>query len=144
MTLLMQQTRPPHRPESARRRGALLLEVMISVVLLGLLLSLTAPVLKAVSQARRLTDQRRVAMLELSNLLEQVASWPRERVTVESIGKLTLSEATMAALPDAKLTSQAIPQTEPTGLMKIELALDWTQPGRETQPVRLTSWLAGK
>lgn len=140
----MSRTRNLHISKSLRRRGALLLEVMISVVLLGLLLSVTAPVLKSVSQSRRLADQRRVAVLELSNLMEQVASWPRERVTVENISKLALSDSTVAALSDAKLTTKATPQSEPTGLMKIELTLDWTQPIAATQPVRLTSWLAGK
>lgn len=130
--------------QSQRRRGALLLEVMISVVLLGLLLSVTAPILKSVSESRRLADQRRVALLELSNLMEQVASWPRERVTADEIAKLTLSDATKAALPEVKVTSKATPQGEPPGLMKIELVIDWSQPLAGAKPVRLTSWLAGK
>ncbi len=120
----------------------MLFEVMISVVLLGLLLTLLVPLVKSVNESRRIADQRRVALIELSNLLEQVASWPREKVTVDDIQKLSLSETTKAALPDATLTSKATAETAPAGLMKIELALKWSQPGANAPPVRLTGWLA--
>ncbi len=130
---------------SVTRSGSLLIEVMVSVTLVGLLLSVTVPLMKSANESRRLTDQRRTALQELGNLMEQVASWPRERVTLENVAKLSLSDETKAALPEAKLITKATTQSEPSGAVKIELSLDWDQLGKsDTRSVNLTSWMAGK
>lgn len=102
------------------------------------------PTLRRVETARRSADLRRVASLELSNLMEDLAARPATQVTSEELQKLQLSDAAKARLPDASLKSTSTPVADAQGLLKVQLSISWPSlSGQPTEPVRLTTWLRG-
>lgn len=126
-----------------RRAGASFIELFVALLVLGTLLGLLVPTMRRVETARRNADLRRVASLELSNLMEELSSRPAERLTPEELQKLQLSDAAKLRLPDASLTSSTA-STDAKGLVKVQLSVSWpSMNGQATEPVRLTTWLRG-
>ena len=121
-----------------------MVEVIVGLVLMGAVLTVTVPMLKSINQTRRINEQRRVATLELGNLMEQVATWPAARWKAEELRQLKLSANAQSQLPEADLKSTATPSAKPVGLTRVELSLAWSPVGGvRPEPVRLTAWLSG-
>jgi len=54
------------------RRASLLLELVISGIVLGMVMSAALPMLEWIARERQLTRQRQAAILEVGNLMERI------------------------------------------------------------------------
>ena len=121
-----------------------MVEMITGLIMLGVVLTVTVPILKSINQTRRLNEQRRIATLELGNLMEQVATWPAARLKAEELQQLKLSANAQSQLLEADLKSTATPSAEPAGVTRVELSLAWSPVDNvKLEPVRLTAWLGG-
>lgn len=126
------------------RAGILFTELFVALLLLGTLVSVLVPLIRNVETARRTTELRRIANLELSNLMEGLAARPTEQLTADELQKLQLSDVAKSKLPNAQLKTSSTAVDDAKGIIKVQLALTWLSPtGQSVEPVRLTAWLGG-
>src|SRR5204863_309014 len=87
------------------------------------------------SQQRKLADQRRLALEELSNRLErvQVAKW--DDVNVATIEQQEFSRAAQDHLLAAKLTATVADEPGPIGGKRVRLEITWEQHGHRAGDV---------
>jgi hypothetical protein len=130
----------PLRPAS-RRPGAMLFELMISGVLLGVVLSSVIPTLGWIARERQLSRRRQAALLEVGNLMERVTLLDWEELTSDRAAKFELSETLQRELPDARLTIRVTDDAE-AHARQVLIELRWeTTADRPAPPVRLAAWV---
>lgn len=123
------------------RRGFSLLEMFVSVVVLGTVLLTFLPMMQSVGHQQRLTDQRLLALREAENLLEQFAPRPWSEWTAAELSKLQLSDDAKARLPQVRLEADLQESAEPLRSKRVTLRVAWTpRPGQAPQSVRLAAW----
>lgn len=126
-----------------RRRGALLVEMLVGTILLGVFLAGIGPMIAWVRTAQDATENHRLATLELANQMERIAALPAEQRTTEQLQQLELSTETAMELSDAELTvvsqsSEAFPKQR-----QIRLSLTWTDGhNQRVRPLQLAAWLS--
>lgn len=139
----------PQRRSRRRRSGLTVLELVVTLVLLGTVATCAIPPLRAVQLQRREHDRRELALQEAANLLERFTVRGWEAVDPSAAAELTLSEEAAARLPEALLqvtvsSSDATTDTEPSR-KAITVELSWKNAaGQQVQPVRLTTFLFRK
>lgn len=123
------------------RRGTLLVEVIVSLVLLAAVFRLLVPTLGVVQKQRRYAVQRQTALDEASNVLESVSSWPWEQLTRERLDTLKVSDSARRLLPDAEIRTSLM-ESEAPSARQIMLEIQWRdQAGNRVAPVRLACWI---
>jgi hypothetical protein len=123
----------------ARRSGALMVELVVGAVLLGIFLSSVGPMFRWIRDARLTSDQHLFAMQELATQMEQLAALPPAQITDEQLQSLSITDSTRAMIPEAKLTPTR--QLNEDGLQRITLAISWiNDAGMDVEPKRLTAW----
>ncbi|MSR26546.1 MAG: hypothetical protein EXS06_05940 [Planctomycetaceae bacterium] len=124
-----------------QRRGVTLFELLVSFGILSVIISVSAGLL--VRHGRLLVSGRnaRLAVEELANRMELLHSLPpADRDAF--LAAPAPSPFAAAHLPGATLTAvTAAPDDD--GLRRIELAIEWNEPGRRGHPLRLAGWLRG-
>ena len=124
-----------------RRLGATLLEVSLALSVLLSAAVLLAQFVMASSGQRRVTDQRRLAMEELSNRMERALAMKFAEVDSTALNNDQFSSQTIEKLPAAKLTAEVSEEAGPPAGKRIRLALSWqNSAGEEVQPQTLTAW----
>ena len=89
----------------AARRGALLLELVASVALFSITLTVAVPVVCAVVAMRDQSQCRQVAGIELANVMERVAAGHRAGKAVSTVASsITLDPDSTRILEGAQLT----------------------------------------
>jgi hypothetical protein len=119
------------------RRGASVLEVLVSCTLLGTVFSVATPL---VIQHNRLLITHRdyqLALDELSNQLERLTALPAAELPA-ALGKLSPSDRATAHLHDAKLTGELAAADQG---QRLTLHLVWGDPQRRAPPVSLAAWI---
>lgn len=126
----------------ARRkiRGFTVLEVTLALTVLLAATVLLSQFLIAAKLQRRVGDQRRLALEELSNRMERVLAAKWEDVTAEAIEKQAIAPQILDALPDAKLTAYVTDEPAPPLGKKIRLEITWEQGEGRISPIGLTAW----
>lgn len=126
----------------ARRkiRGFTVLEVTLALTVLLAATVLLSQFLIAAKLQRRVGDQRRLALEELSNRMERVLAAKWEDVTAEAIEKQAIAPQILDALPDAKLTAHVSNEPAPPLGKKIRLEITWEQGEGRISPIGLTAW----
>jgi len=122
-----------------QRRGITLFELLVSFGILSVIVSVSAGLL--VRHGRLLVSGRnqRLAVEELANRMELLhALPPADRDAF--LASPAPSPFAAAHLPGATLTAVAAPPDD-DGLRRIELAIEWNEPGRRGHPLRLAGWL---
>ncbi|MFM7521241.1 MAG: hypothetical protein ACKO9B_12300 [Planctomycetota bacterium] len=116
------------------RRGLSSLETVAALAILTVILGSTMPLF--VRHLRLLADSRheRIAMEELANRAEVLASLPPEDVAA-FVARPPLSDRARRRLPGAVLSARR------EQLGRVVLALSWDAPGRALRPVALAVWL---
>jgi len=128
----------PARLES-HRSGALMAEVVVGAVLLGIFLSSVGPMFRWVRDARLTSDRHLYAMQELATQMEQLAALPPSQITGERLQSLSITDSTRTTIPDATLTATRQPDED--GLQRVTLAISWVNDaGMNVEPKRLTAW----
>ena len=121
-----------------QRRGITLFELLVAFGILSVIISVSAGLL--VRHGRLLVSGRnqRLAVEELANRMEILQALPPvERDAFLAAPAPSLFAA--AHLPGATLT--AVADAPDAGLQRIELAIEWNEPGRRGHPLRLAGWL---
>lgn len=122
-----------------RRRGFGTVELAVAVILFGVLVSSIGPLVRKVSTASRFNEERRIAQLELANLMEQVAALKPDRLSPETVEPLRAAAGEAVLLPEAKLIATVA--DEAGGLRQVSLSLTWKPAsGNGMKPVRLSAW----
>ena len=121
-----------------QRRGITLFELLVAFGILSVIISVSAGLL--VRHGRLLVSGRnqRLAVEELANRMELLHTLPpADRDAF--LAAPAPSAFAAAHLPGATLT--AVADAPDAGLQRIELAIEWNEPGRRGHPLRLAGWL---
>jgi hypothetical protein len=119
------------------QRGTTTIELLVSFTLLTAVLGAALPLV--VRHGRILTSARqyRMALDELSNRAEEIASLDREQA-IRVVEDMKPSAFTSEHLPGAELTAVLAP---PDDAERVTLSLIWDEPGPRSAPVSLVAWL---
>ncbi len=122
-----------------QRRGVTLFELLVSFGILSVIISVSAGLL--VRHGRLLVSGRnqRLAVEELANRMEVLQSLP-PAAREAFLAAPAPSAFAAAHLPGATLAAVAAPP-DGDGLQRIELAIEWNEPGRRGHPLRLAGWV---
>jgi len=127
---------------SLRRRGYLLIELGIAVVILGSLMTVVATMLIHASHWRRESQNRALAALEASSLLEQCVGLPRSEVTQEKLTALAQARQAEALLPDESVDVSLQDALGAAKGQRIAVEIRWKTPtGNPQGPLRLATWI---
>lgn len=133
--------RATERYPCASRRGFTVIEVSLALAVLLAASILLTQFLVASSQQRKLADQRRLALEELSNRLERVMAAKWEDVNVPAIEGQEFSQTVQENLPAAILTVDITDEPGgPTSGKRVRLEISWEQHGQRVSPIGLTGW----
>jgi len=125
------------QPQRRQRPGLSAFEVFVALTLLSAGLTLSAQLV--VRHQRLLIDQRqyRLALDELSNQLERLASMPAEELP-EALENLSPTEGTKQHLPDAALEGSVA--SGDLG-QQLTLSISWQPRNQAAAPLTLSAWL---
>lgn len=124
------------------RSGAILLELIVAGVLLGVVLSAAVPALRWVGRQRMAARQRQAALLEVGNLLEELTALDWNDLTPERAASVKLSEQLQAQLENSKLEVAVEGDENDETAKQIRIDLTWNlAPARPAAPVRLSAWV---
>ena len=118
-----------------RRRGSLVVEIIVCTVLLSVVASILVPGIRAISRQRKATRFDTLALIELNNVAAKVRKLDREDVD--------LTAAFQSRYPDAKLALEDRERDEQLGLPSVKITL--SRPAGDALPEvtrSLTIWLA--
>lgn len=135
--------------QAQHRRGLSVLEVTISLLLLGVAVSGLAQLVTAASAQRRLIDARQLALAEVANQAERVALWTAAETTPDRLATLAPSEELLAAIPTARLSATLAASGEDVensaellaAPMRVRIEVTWDDAaGRTVSPLGITLW----
>jgi Tfp pilus assembly protein PilV len=138
--------RDTSRTRKNHRRAFTLIELALTVFLLGLAMTGLVQVLGWVATERRAAERRQWAIAEVGNLMDHLTAPPYDRITGESArarGEAVLPEM-RRRLPDADLAldvDELEKAGEPPG-KRLSIRLKWRLRGGAWEaPVRLSAWV---
>jgi hypothetical protein len=123
------------------RRGAMMVELAVAGTLVGALLVFGLQLLSAAVAQRRAADQRQWALVELGNVMEQVAARPWAELTTAALSKVRLSPSASSQLPGAELRIEVSTPADDPRAKRITATLRWQgRSGQPPAPVTVTTW----
>ena len=123
------------------RRGMMMIELAVAGALVGTLLVVCLQLLSAALAQRRAADQRQCALLELGNVMEQVAARPWAELTTAVLSQEKLSQSANSQLPGAELKLEVSPLADESNAKRITATLRWQdRSGQLLVPMTLTTW----
>jgi type II secretory pathway pseudopilin PulG len=120
-----------------RRRGSMLIELLVAFTLLTALLGAALPLIVRHQQLLASARTYRLALDELSNQLETLSALDAEQLPA-ALESLALSPFAAERLPDAELDAVLDASGEQP---RVALSLTWDEPGRRDKPLTLVAWL---
>lgn len=128
------------RKTRCHARGTITHEATMAIVIATTVLVGAAQAIAIVSYQRRDTNRRSVAIREVGNLFEEIASRPWNAINEEELAKLALSEECRSVLREPRL--RVAVADGPMGDGKhISIEIDWlTGQGERAQPLRVGAW----
>jgi hypothetical protein len=119
----------------------MLVEVAVASAIVGALLVVCLQLVSAAAAQRRAADQRHCALLEIGNVMEQVAARPWDELTTAALSQETLSPSAASQLPGAELKIEVSASTADPAVKRITVALRYQdRAGRLLVPVTITTW----
>jgi Tfp pilus assembly protein PilV len=136
-------------PTDMSRRGMTLMELAVAGVLLGTLLVVCLKLLVATAAVRKSVQQRQLAVIEVGNVMERLATRRWAELTPRAAAAVRLSATARQRLPGAELKVevidvaagwQAAPLPSPPA-KRISVSLRWQdQTGQYLPPLTVTTW----
>ena len=124
-----------------KRRGFSITESLLALAVAGAATVLMAQLLTALGNQRRACEQRRVALSEVANRLEQAALVPWDELTQQRLEQTPLPPATSECLPSAMLTASVTEESGAPAGRRIVIELSWVNRAGERLPgVSLAAW----
>jgi hypothetical protein len=124
------------------KRALIMLEIAIAVGLLGMLMTASVQVLRAMQTQQRAADRRAAALQMVQAIAEQISNLSWEDVTSERLKQIELPQPIAEYLPEAKLDARLAEETEPVSAKRVTFKLTWRAPkGQPAAPIRLTIWV---
>lgn len=148
----------PEHPLTTRRRGLIVHEATVAMLLAAAILTSIVHVLAFSAQQSRAWHQRLTATREAGDLMEQLMARSWEQLTPDTAARLTLSENGQAALPNAWLEIEIVSgdttisdttsrdaaisdATAGAGPKRLRIEIVWgPAAGNQAAPVRLVAW----
>jgi Tfp pilus assembly protein PilV len=130
----------------ASRRGATMLEMIATAVILGTVMTVSLPMLKSITSERRAAVSHEQAIMAAANIMERVTAMPFLEITPQIAKRTQLPDWLTEQLNDPVLELQVetIPdESAPDESAKlIRLKLEWqTSAGLKVAPIRLSAWV---
>lgn len=130
------------RSGDGQRRGLTLIEVSVSILLVGVLGSLIAQSLVLRAHQQRAVERRELAVAEAGNLMQQLTSISWNDLTQERLATFSLSDNLRQAVPAATLDLAVEPSADKPEAKRISIKIAYPGPaGQAVRPIRLTSWV---
>lgn len=127
--------------EHHRRRGSIVHEATVAILLAVAVISGAAEVMAVVSKQQREMERRSVARREVGNLMEEVMLRPWNDLTEDADPRAELSAVAIDRLPNARATINVATSADDLDAKRISIELTW---GGVEQPqvgsLRLVSW----
>jgi hypothetical protein len=119
----------------------MLVELAVAGALVGALLVVCLQLLSAALAQRRVADQRQCALLELGNIMEQVAARPWAELTTIAQSQENLPAWATSRLPGSELKIEVAPSADDPNAKRITASLRWQdRSGQLVAPMMLTTW----
>jgi len=130
----------------AVRRGALLLELVASVALFSVTLTVAVPVVVAVAAMRDQSQCRQLAGIELANVMERIAAGHRAGKTVSAAASsISLDPEAAKVLEGAELTVVAAEWNEVPRGVHVMARLSWLNAeGQPAAPAELHGYFVDR
>ncbi|MFO0908234.1 MAG: hypothetical protein U0794_07720 [Isosphaeraceae bacterium] len=127
----------------ARRRGYVVFEVTMGVLLLLAAMALTVRLVYLVGSEQRAGDRRLWAVQTVSNLADRVGTEPYEKITRDRVATLAQVFGVSDRLPAGEWSAEvAEGRVGQIPVKRIQLRLRWKgRQGEWETPVRLTTWV---
>jgi len=133
------------QPQAPARTGFTLVELIVTMILLGVVMTTVVPLLGWVYVQRRAADARLFAVQETANILERFTIRDWGEITQEAAEKIELSDQTAQWLkePSLKVTVQEMDSELPSRRITVELSWN-NRAGDRVTPARVTSFVYRK
>lgn len=123
------------------RRGMMMVELAVAGALVGTLLVVCLQLFSAAAAQRRVADQQQCALVELSNIMEQIAARPWSELTTAMLTQEKLPPMADSQLPGAELKIEVSLLPDEPKAIRITATLRWKdRSGQLVAPVALTTW----
>lgn len=132
------------------RNGLSVLEVTMSLLLLGVAVSGLAQLITAAAAQRRTIDARELALAEVANQAERVGLWTAAETTADKLATLVPSAELLEVVPTARLSAKLLspPQGDDETSasaadtpLRVRIEVTWNDTaGREVSPLGVTIW----
>jgi Tfp pilus assembly protein PilE len=123
------------------RRGMMMVELAVAGALVGTLLVVCLQLFSATAAQRRVADQQQCALVELSNIMEQIAARPWSELTAAMLTQEKLPPMADSQLPGAELKIEISLLPDEPKAKRITATLRWKdRSGQLVAPVALTTW----
>ena len=133
------QTRSNRR---SRKAGITVIEVTVTMILLGVLMSMIVPLLGTVNKQQREAERRVIAVQLIDNMMERLTAGGYDTVTRTAAAQLELPARDASFLPGAKLDVSVDEAGDEPAAKKITIALAWNDSdGAAVSPARLTGFV---
>lgn len=117
------------------------MEVSLALAVLLSATVLLSQFVVASAQQRRASDQRRIALEELSNRMERALAAKWDGVDAATIEKQPLPQLAAEMLPVARLSASVMEEPGPAKGKQVQLVLSWeNRAGQRVAPLSITAW----
>lgn len=126
----------------SRRSGTTILEVTISLVLLGAAFTILIPLLQSAARAQVGVERLRLAQAEAANSLERLMLRPYDQLKPGPVSDIKLSATALRELPQGELTAEVVEQPGEPAARRVSVDVKWLPAaGQKSPPCRLTAWV---
>ena len=132
----------PRVERPVTRRGFTLIELIATCILLGVVFSVSIPLLTVVAHERRSVEQRQFALQHAANLLERATtkSWSDLPVGNQELADAPVDVQTLLPGLERQVEVAELPETLRS--KQVTVSIRWkSRTGQLVAPIRLSAWV---
>lgn len=124
------------------RRGLMLMEVVVSMAMLGVVLATVAQVIQWSAVEHRTAQRKRCALETARSLLDELSAKDWSAINSENASRLRIPRESAQFLIDPRLKMAVATQSGLLPSKRISVELTWSNgPGRASEQVQLSTWV---